>query len=126
MGKVCGRRVFEKNYFFWRRLVWSFLGRYCLAPADGTTYTRRVRACGIRTKSDRVACYKYVLGICIIVCASGPRAREEAFMQVRCKVRRMRAADAEMQLLCVGLGLRALNVSLRGQIQLSAMNREKA
>lgn len=47
-------------------------------------------------------------------------------MQVPCKVRSIRAADAEMQLVCVGFGLRALIDSLRGQIQLSAMNREKA
>ena len=44
-------------------------------------------------------------------------------MQVRCTVRSIGAADAEMQFLCVGLGLRALIFSL---IQLSAMNREKA
>ena len=47
-------------------------------------------------------------------------------MQVRCMVVSIRAADAEMQLVCVGLGLRALIFSLREQIQLSVMNREKA
>ena len=76
MGIVCGRRVFKtKKDFFWRRVV-CFWRDAALRPR--MVLYPRVRACCIRTKSARVAWYTYVLGICTLVCAFGPRAREKS------------------------------------------------
>ena len=115
MGMVCGRRVFEKKKgFFWRRVVYFW--RDAALRRQMVLYSQS--PCMPYTHQER-SCNMYVLGICISVCAFGPGAREEVFMQVQYKVVSIAA--------CVfGLGPRAVIFSPTGQIQLSVMNREKA